>query len=161
MRPFVPDIASRKPSPIDAPSSSAAPRNSQAWASASERLTAIVSFELVFEVLDLEPLLKDAPDAVDIPEGAAAIEVGRRLAMLARTSQVIVVTHLAQVAAFADHHLRVAKDSSGEITASSVDLLVGDARTAEMARLLSGMPDSASALAHARELVASARSSGE
>ena len=66
----------------------------------------------------------------------------------------IVVTHLAQVAAFAGNHLRVAKDSAGSVTASSVERLDGEARIAEMARLLSGLPDSESGLAHARELIA-------
>jgi len=85
--------------------------------------------------------------------GAAAIEVGRRLAALSRTSQVIVVTHLAQVAAFADNHLSVVKSSDGSVTASSVRALAGAEREAEMARLLSGLPDSAAALEHARELL--------
>lgn len=89
--------------------------------------------------------------------GASAIEVGRRLATLATTSQVIVVTHLAQVAAFADRHLKVAKDSSGSITSSSVEVLDGASRTAEMARLLSGLPDSGTGLEHARELMETAR----
>lgn len=85
--------------------------------------------------------------------GAAAIEVGRRLAALARSSQVIVVTHLAQVAAFANNHLSVVKASDGTVTASSVRALGGAEREAEMARLLSGLPDSEAALEHARELL--------
>ena len=85
--------------------------------------------------------------------GASAIEIGRRLARLAEKSQVIVVTHLAQVAAFATNHLRVVKDTSGEVTARSVHKLTGSEREAEMARLLSGLPDSENALAHARELI--------
>jgi DNA repair protein RecN (Recombination protein N) len=85
--------------------------------------------------------------------GAAAIEVGRRLATLAQTAQVIVVTHLAQVAAFASNHLRVFKDTSGEVTASSVTRLEGNDRLSEMARLLSGLSDSESGLTHARELL--------
>jgi DNA repair protein RecN (Recombination protein N) len=85
--------------------------------------------------------------------GAAAIEVGRRLARLAQTSQVIAVTHLAQVAAFATNHLTVIKASDGSVTASSVRRLAGADREAEMARLLSGMSDSEAALAHARELL--------
>lgn len=86
--------------------------------------------------------------------GAAAIEVGRRLARLAGTSQVIAVTHLAQVAAFATNHLRVTKTPDGEVTASTVARLQGAARVAEMARLLSGLESSETALAHARELLA-------
>ena len=85
--------------------------------------------------------------------GASAIEIGRRLSMLSQTAQVIVVTHLAQVAAFATNHLRVLKDSDGEVTASSVEQLTGDQRVSEMARLLSGLADSESGLAHARELL--------
>ncbi|WP_141989430.1 DNA repair protein RecN [Rhodoglobus vestalii] len=88
--------------------------------------------------------------------GAAAIEIGKRLAQLSRTAQVIVVTHLAQVAAFADNHLSVIKGDDGSVTASSVHKLEGEARIAEMARLLSGLPDSESGLAHARELIQTA-----
>lgn len=91
--------------------------------------------------------------------GAAAIEIGRRLARLAQRSQVIVVTHLAQVAAFATNHLRVEKDTRGEVTESSVVPLRGDERVSEMARLLSGLQDSESGLAHARELIELAASS--
>jgi len=89
--------------------------------------------------------------------GAAAIEIGRRLAQLSRTAQVIVVTHLAQVAAFASNHLRVTKDDSGYVTGSSVEQLQGEQRIVEMARLLSGLSDSESGLAHARELIETAR----
>lgn len=92
--------------------------------------------------------------------GASAIEIGRRLSMLSQTAQVIVVTHLAQVAAFATNHLRVLKDSDGEVTASSVEQLTGDERVSEMARLLSGLADSESGLAHARELLDVAHFSG-
>ncbi|PYY32949.1 DNA repair protein RecN [Curtobacterium sp. MCBD17_030] len=85
--------------------------------------------------------------------GAAAIEIGRRLAALAERTQVIVVTHLAQVAAFANNHLNVVKDASGAVTSSSVRRLEGDDRLQEMARLLSGLGDSASGMEHARELL--------
>jgi DNA repair protein RecN (Recombination protein N) len=84
--------------------------------------------------------------------GAAAIEVGRRLAMLAKQSQVIVVTHLAQVAAYADSHLRVLKTSSIDFTATDVVTLDAEARIEELARMLSGLSDSESGLAHAAEL---------
>ena len=67
------------------------------------------------------------------------------------------MTHLAQVAAFATNHLTVTKDSDGAVTASSVQQLQGDERIAEMARLLSGLPDSESGLQHARELIETAR----
>jgi len=85
--------------------------------------------------------------------GAAAIEIGRRLARLAQQTQVIVVTHLAQVAAFATNHLRVVKDADGAVTESSVQRLEGDDRLQEMARLLSGLGDSSSGMEHARELL--------
>ena len=90
--------------------------------------------------------------------GASAIEIGRRLARLSRTAQVIVVTHLAQVAAFSTNHLRVVKDSDGAVTASSVQQLTGEERIEEMARLLSGLSGSESGLQHARELIETARS---
>ena len=81
------------------------------------------------------------------------VEIGRRLARLAERSQVIVVTHLAQVAAFATNHLSVVKGTDGQVTSSSVRQLTGAEREAEMARLLSGLSDSESGLAHARELL--------
>ncbi len=90
--------------------------------------------------------------------GASAIEIGRRLATLSKTAQVIVVTHLAQVAAFANNHLTVVKDSAGAVTVSSVKQLTGEDRIIEMARLLSGLSDSESGLAHARELLEIAHS---
>jgi DNA repair protein RecN (Recombination protein N) len=86
--------------------------------------------------------------------GAAAVELGRRLRKLSESTQVIVVTHLPQVAAFADTQLRVSKDSSGGFTASSVEQLDGEERVLELARMLSGNPDSDVARTHARELLA-------
>jgi DNA repair protein RecN (Recombination protein N) len=85
--------------------------------------------------------------------GASALEIGRRLDVLAQTSQVIVVTHLAQVAAFANNHLRVVKDTDGQVTTSSVQVLAGEERVTELARMLGGMADSQTALSHARELI--------
>ena len=85
--------------------------------------------------------------------GQAAVELGRRLKKLSESTQVIVVTHLPQVAAFADHQIRVAKDSSGEITESSVESLSQEQRQHELARMLSGNPDSEVALEHAKELL--------
>ena len=85
--------------------------------------------------------------------GAAAIEVGRRLAMLAKQAQVIVVTHLAQVAAFANQHLRVLKNSTDEFTATDVVALNTEDRVNELARMLSGMPESDSGKTHAAELL--------
>ena len=85
--------------------------------------------------------------------GAAAIEVGRRLANLAKFAQVIVVTHLGQVAAFASKHLRVLKTVDDSYTASDVITLEGEPRIEEIARMLSGMGESDTAKASARELV--------
>ncbi len=85
--------------------------------------------------------------------GAAAIEVGRRLAQLAKVAQVIVVTHLGQVAAFANQHLRVLKTVSDQYTASDVVSLHGEERVEEIARMLSGMTESDTAKASARELM--------
>ena len=86
--------------------------------------------------------------------GKAAVEVGRRLARLAENAQVLAVTHLPQVAAFAHHHFRVIKDDDGVVTSSSVTRLTDDARVDELARMLAGQEDSDAAQAHARELLA-------
>jgi len=85
--------------------------------------------------------------------GRAAVAVGNRLAALAKTHQVIVVTHLAQVAAFADTHVVVTKSTDGTTTSTAVLEVRDEARTAEVARLLSGQEDSATARAHALELL--------
>lgn len=84
--------------------------------------------------------------------GAAAIEIGKRLARLARQAQVIVVTHLAQVAAFSNTHLRVLKNHDGEFTSSDVVALTEVARVEELARMLSGLAESELGRAHAAEL---------
>jgi DNA repair protein RecN (Recombination protein N) len=86
--------------------------------------------------------------------GRAAVQIGRRLARLARNRQVIVVTHLPQVAAYADVHLMV--DSTGKNGASGVRRLDGDHRVAELARMLAGLGESDTARAHARELLEAA-----
>jgi DNA repair protein RecN (Recombination protein N) len=90
--------------------------------------------------------------------GAAAIEVGRRLARLAQQAQVIVVTHLAQVAAFADHQLRVLKNSSDNVAETDVVVLDQNQRLEELARMLSGLAESSSAREHAAELMSMAKS---
>jgi len=86
--------------------------------------------------------------------GRAAVEIGRRLARLARAHQVLVVTHLPQVAAFADRHLVVAKDTSGAVTTSGVTVVEDTERARELARMLAGLPDSDLGIAHAEELLA-------
>ncbi|GAA3860283.1 DNA repair protein RecN [Leifsonia kafniensis] len=135
------------------PHAGAEPRSLARGASGGELSRVMLAIEVVINATDPVPTF--VFDEVDAGVGgAAAIEIGRRLARLAETAQVIVVTHLAQVAAFAGNHLTVVKDSDGSVTASSVKQLQGEERAAEMARLLSGLPDSASGLEHARELIA-------
>ena len=85
--------------------------------------------------------------------GKAAVEVGKRLALLAKNSQVIVVTHLAQVATWADNHLVVTKSESGSVTQSNIIEVTGNERRKEIARLLSGQDESISAQEHAGELL--------
>jgi DNA repair protein RecN (Recombination protein N) len=86
--------------------------------------------------------------------GKAAIEVGRRLHALSQHAQVIVVTHLPQVAAWADRHFVVAKDSDGQVVQSGVRQLDEQARVTEIARMLAGLDESVSAQEHAAELLA-------
>ncbi len=85
--------------------------------------------------------------------GAAAVEVGRRLALLAKKAQVLVVTHLPQVAAYADSHVLVEKSSDGSVTSSGLTVLNEEGRERELSRMLAGLADSDTALAHARELL--------
>ncbi len=89
--------------------------------------------------------------------GAVAVEVGRRLARLARHVQVVVVTHLPQVAAFADRHLVVTKSGDGSVTSADVLAVDGPDRVAELVRMLSGLEGSATGAAHAEELLEVAR----
>lgn len=94
--------------------------------------------------------------------GRAAVEVGRRLARLARTHQVIVVTHLPQVAAFADTHLVVDKaDAKKGAADSGVKSLSSSERVVELARMLAGLDDTETGRAHAEELLATARADRE
>jgi DNA repair protein RecN (Recombination protein N) len=90
--------------------------------------------------------------------GRAAVEIGRRLARLARVAQVIVVTHLPQVAAFADLHLSVVKSDDGLVTSSGVVALDDAGRVEELSRMLAGLDGSALAAGHAAELLAAAAS---
>ncbi|MDQ4053708.1 MAG: DNA repair protein RecN [Actinomycetota bacterium] len=85
--------------------------------------------------------------------GAAAVEVGKRLAQLAKNAQVLVVTHLPQVAAYADRHVLVEKSSDGSVTSSGLSVLDDAGRERELSRMLAGLADSDTALAHARELL--------
>jgi DNA repair protein RecN (Recombination protein N) len=85
--------------------------------------------------------------------GKAAVEVGRRLARLASRAQVIVVTHLPQVAAYADAHLMVEKAGDGSVTRSGLTLLDHGGRIRELARMLAGVAESEHGQAHASELL--------
>lgn len=139
-----------------APHPGADPRPVSRGASGGELSRVMLAIEVV--IAGVDPVPTFVFDEVDAGiGGAAAIEVGRRLARLAESSQVIAVTHLAQVAAFAGNHLTVVKGNDGAVTASSVRRLDGAEREAEMARLLSGLSDSDAALTHARELLATGR----
>lgn len=135
-----------------APHPGAEPRSVAKGASGGELSRVMLAIEVV--IAGTDPVPTFVFDEVDAGiGGAAAIEVGRRLARLAEKSQVIAVTHLAQVAAFANNHLSVVKSHDGAVTASSVRRLDGQEREAEMARLLSGLTDSDAAITHARELL--------
>jgi len=89
--------------------------------------------------------------------GTAAVEIGRRLAQLAQSAQVLVVTHLPQVAAYADTHVAVEKSSDGSVTSSGLTVLDDEGRERELSRMLAGLTESDTALAHARELLEVAR----
>ncbi len=88
--------------------------------------------------------------------GSVALEIGRRLARLAEHAQVVVVTHLAQVAAFADRHFVVHKADDGQVTTSGVREVAGEERVDELARMMAGLEGTDAARAHAGELLAEA-----
>jgi DNA repair protein RecN (Recombination protein N) len=124
-------------------------------ASGGELSRVMLAIEVVFAGADPVPTF--VFDEVDAGVGGkAAVEIGRRLAKLAKLAQVIVVTHLPQVAAFADNHLVVAKSSDGSITSTSVIRLEHEARVRELSRMLAGLEDSEFGQAHAAELLAMA-----
>ena len=125
----------------------------QKGASGGELSRVMLAIEVVFAGAGGPPTL--VFDEVDAGVGGqAAVEIGRRLARLARTHQVLVVTHLPQVAAFADRHLVVAKDTGGAVTTSGVRIVEDTDRARELARMLAGLPDSDLGIAHAEELLA-------
>ena len=124
-------------------------------ASGGELSRVMLAIEVVFAGADPVPTF--VFDEVDAGVGGkAAVEIGRRLAKLAKLAQVIVVPHLPQVAAFADNHLVVAKSSDGSITSTSVIRLDHEARVRELSRMLAGLEDSEFGQAHAAELLAMA-----
>ncbi|RKR91751.1 DNA replication and repair protein RecN [Micromonospora pisi] len=127
----------------------------QRGASGGELSRVMLAIEVVFAGSGGPPTL--VFDEVDAGVGGqAAVEIGRRLARLARSHQVLVVTHLPQVAAFADRHLVVAKDTGGAVTTSGVRVVEDTDRARELARMLAGLPDSDLGIAHAEELLAMA-----
>jgi DNA repair protein RecN (Recombination protein N) len=127
-------------------------------ASGGELSRVMLAVEVVFAGSDPVPLM--VFDEVDAGVGGkAAVEVGRRLARLSRDHQVVVVTHLPQVAAFADRHLVVEKSSEdGAVTRSGIVTVDGEARVQELSRMLAGL-DSGMARGHAEELLAVAAKS--
>jgi DNA repair protein RecN (Recombination protein N) len=146
------------------PHPGAPPRPLGKGASGGELSRVMLAIEVVLAAVDPVPTF--VFDEVDSGVGGkAAVEIGRRLAMLAKYVQVIVVTHLPQVAAFADQHIRVyktsgaaAKNSEG-VTASDVTLLSDEERVTELARMLAGQEESELARAHAQELIEGAKGS--
>jgi DNA repair protein RecN (Recombination protein N) len=136
-----------------APSARDAARPLARIASGGEVSRVMLALKGVLGAADETPVL--VFDEIDAGVGGAtALAVGRRLASLARDRQVIVITHLAQVAAFADTHLVVSKDEDEQGSTTSMMTVEGDERIRELARMLSGS-DSATSLEHARELLAS------
>lgn len=123
-------------------------------ASGGELSRVMLALELV--LADTDPVPTFVFDEIDAGVGGeAAVQIGQRLAALARRVQVIVVTHLPQVAAWADHHLKVTKnpDTAAGVTTSDVQELTRRERVEELARMLAGHADSSSAQEHARELL--------
>lgn len=137
-----------------APHRTAVPRSLGKGASGGELSRVMLALEVV--LAEVDPVPTFIFDEVDSGVGGkAAIEIGRRLAMLARHVQVLVVTHLPQVAAFADQHILVLKNDDASL--SKVKVLSEEERVVELARMLSGHDQSESAREHARELLAAGR----
>ncbi len=144
------------------PHAGSAPRPLGKGASGGELSRVMLAIEVV--LAETDPVPTFVFDEVDSGVGGkAAVEIGKRLAMLARHVQVIVVTHLPQVAAYAQRHIRVIKNSDAQaqegagFTASDVVRLDEGDRVRELARMLAGAEDSDTAQAHAEELLESAR----
>ena len=137
-----------------APHRTAVPRPLGKGASGGELSRVMLALEVV--LAEVDPVPTFIFDEVDSGVGGkAAIEIGRRLAMLARHVQVLVVTHLPQVAAFADQHILVLKNDDASL--SKVQVLTEEERVVELARMLSGHDQSESAREHARELLETGR----
>jgi DNA repair protein RecN (Recombination protein N) len=130
----------------------AEPRPLHKGASGGELSRVMLALEVV--LAGTSPVPTFVFDEVDAGVGGkAAVEVGRRLASLARSAQVLVVTHLPQVAAFADRHVVVAKSSDGTVTTSGLEVLDDEGRVRELSRMLAGLEASETAMAHAQELL--------
>ncbi len=139
-----------------APHAGAGPLPVQKGASGGELSRVMLALEVV--LADADPVPTMIFDEVDAGVGGrAAVEIGRRLARLARSHQVVVVTHLPQVAAYADRHLMVDKASYATgLTRSGVRELDGEERIGELARMLAGLDDTETGRAHAQELLTTA-----
>ena len=136
------------------------PRPLHKGASGGELSRVMLAIEVVLAATSPVPTF--VFDEVDAGVGGtAAVEIGRRLARLARSAQVLVVTHLPQVAAYADTHVAVEKSSDGSITSSGLTVLDDEGRERELSRMLAGLTESDTAIAHARELLEVARAARE
>ena len=134
------------------------PRPLGKGASGGELSRVMLALEVVLAGTNPVPTL--VFDEVDAGVGGkAAVEVGRRLGLLARGAQVVAVTHLPQVAAFADRHVQVTKDDDGSVTTSGLTVLDEAGRVRELSRMLAGLENSDTARAHAEELLETARTS--
>ncbi|MFL6154859.1 MAG: DNA repair protein RecN [Marmoricola sp.] len=128
------------------------PRPLSKGASGGELSRVMLAIEVV--LAGTSPVPTFVFDEVDAGVGGkAAVEIGRRLAALAGSAQVLVVTHLPQVAAFADRHVVVAKASDGRVTTSGLEVLDDEGRVRELSRMLAGLEASETAMAHAQELL--------
>lgn len=135
-----------------APHAGAAPAALAATASGGELSRVMLAIEVVFAGVDpVDTMIFDEVDAG--VGGKAAAEVGRRLARLSRSSQVLVVTHLPQVAAFADRQVVVDKSDDGRVSTAGLRVVSGEDRVRELARMLAGLESSDTAAAHAEELL--------
>jgi DNA repair protein RecN (Recombination protein N) len=134
----------------------AEPRPLAKGASGGELSRVMLALEVV--LAGTSPVPTFVFDEVDAGVGGkAAVEIGRRLAALAREAQVLVVTHLPQVAAFADRHVVVHKSTDGSVTTSDLTVLDDGGRVVELSRMLAGLESSETAKAHAQELLDVAR----
>ncbi|AKE41152.1 DNA repair protein RecN [Corynebacterium kutscheri] len=139
-----------------APNSAAQPRPLATSASGGELSRVMLALEVVLSAGSSGTTM--VFDEVDAGVGGrAAVEIAKRLARLAQKNQVIVVTHLPQVAAFADTHVHVSKNVGDESVTSAVEKLDDERRVEEIARMLAGLDDTETGRAHAEELLATAR----